>query len=151
MNKSERIAAFVEKQGDLSPLPLNPYYLGFFKCFNRQDYYEAHDVLEQLWLKTPGADHLFFKGLIQLAGAFVHLKKQYQSPLHRVDGKRLGPAMRLFKLASKNLQGYRPHHLHCDVDALCNLCATLASEIEQSGLSRNPWNPEHAPQINPIC
>jgi predicted metal-dependent hydrolase len=148
MNKAERIAAFVDQQGDLPALPLDPRYLGFFKCFNKCQYYEAHDVLEQLWLKTPGADHLFFKGLIQLAGAFVHLKKQHLDPAHHVDGKRLAPAMRLFRLSEKNLAPYRPRHLHCDVAALCALCANLASEIERTGVSRNPWNPENAPQID---
>ena len=25
-------------------------YLGYFDCFNRQHYFEAHEVLEALWL-----------------------------------------------------------------------------------------------------
>lgn len=137
----------MEQQGELPPLPHDPRYLGFFKCFNNRQYYEAHDVLEQLWLETPGADHLYYKGLIQLAGAFVHLKKQLLNPGHRVDGKRLAPALRLFRLAEKNLSGYRPRHLHCDVSALCALCAEQAEKIEQSGVSVNPWNPATAPQI----
>jgi len=147
MKKAERVAAFMDRQGDLPPLKLDSHYLGYFNCFNRQEYYEAHDVLEQLWLRTTGEDHLFFKGLIQFAGAFVHLKKQYYNPGHRVDGRRLGPAMRLFRLAEKNLVAYAPLHLHCNVSGLCDLSKTLSAKIEASGFTMNPWNPDDAPQI----
>ena len=67
-------------------------YLGYFELFNAQLFYEAHDVLEELWLpirREPQGD--FYKGLIQLAGAFVHLQKN-----------RLRPAAALFKLARTN-------------------------------------------------
>src|SRR5450759_3479364 len=75
---------------------LDAHYLGYFDCFNRQLFYEAHDVLEDLWL--PGrhaANGNFYKGLIQLAGAFVHLQKN-----------RLRPSAALFKLAQINLRKY---------------------------------------------
>jgi len=147
MNKAQKIAEFIEKQEVISFLPLDPHYLGYFTCFNRKQYYEAHDVLEQLWLKTAGADHLFYKGLIQLAGALVHLQKQFQDPGHRVHGKRLGPAMRLFRLSEKNLAPYRPFHLHCNTDTLCKLASRLAFSIENSGQQKNPWDPERPPQI----
>lgn len=45
-------------------------YSAYFHHFNRGDYYEAHDVLESLWLEqgrqAPSA--AFYQGLIQLAG-----------------------------------------------------------------------------------
>ncbi len=30
------------------------HYTGFFHCFNAQLYYEAHDVLEEVWLPIRG-------------------------------------------------------------------------------------------------
>ena len=30
----------------------HPCYVGYFRCWNEQRYYEAHDVLEHLWLRT---------------------------------------------------------------------------------------------------
>ena len=52
------------------------HYLGYFACFNRQLYYEAHDVLEELWLPIRGTPQArFYQGLIQMAGGFVHLQK----------------------------------------------------------------------------
>src|SRR5450755_2550709 len=79
---------------------LEALYLGYFDCFNRQLFYEAHDVLEDLWLPDRhGANGKFYKGLIQLAGAFVHLQKN-----------RLRPAAALFKLALANLGKYPNEH-----------------------------------------
>jgi predicted metal-dependent hydrolase len=147
MKKSDRITAFV---GTLAADPdgaLDPCYIGYFTCFNAQRYYEAHDVLEHLWLRQRDPNHAFFKGLIQVAGAFVHLQKQAARPEHPKDGRRLHPAVRLFRLALANLQTYRPRHLRLDVDALCRLCETLTTAIAASDFHQNPWQPERAPQL----
>lgn len=83
----------------------DPHYLGFFECFNRGEYYEAHDVLEELWLVCrKGPEDAFYKGLIQLAGAFVHYRK----------GRRQ-PGAALLKLAAANFQKYPPIHQDLDL------------------------------------
>jgi hypothetical protein len=157
MKKSERITAFVEtlgtaapagEPGDTSRAGLDPHYLGFFQCFNAGQYYEAHDVLEHLWLSGVGEEYAFFKGLIQIAGAFVHLRKQYLRPDHPKDGKRLRPAVRLFLLGTANIEPYGPIHLHLDVAALCENCRGWVESIESAGYTRNPWTPEKAPTLN---
>ena len=126
---------------------LDPCYVGWFTCFNEGRYYEAHDVLEHLWLQTRDANHAFFKGLIQLAGAFVHLRKQFERPLHPKDRNRLRPAARLFQLALGNLAPFRPVHLRLDVGAVCAMCETLVAAIDASAFARNPWSPGNAPRI----
>src|SRR5271167_2014724 len=118
MKKSDRITTFVAQMEAHPDLPLDPHYLGYFKCFNDQLYYEAHDVLEHLWLKKKDENYHYFKGLIQVAGAFVHLQKKHLRPTHAKDGRRLRPASRLFKLAMHNLESYQPHYMHLDVEAL---------------------------------
>jgi predicted metal-dependent hydrolase len=148
MKKNERIAAFVERLGAADGLTLDPRYQGWFTCFNTHQYYEAHDVLENLWLQTTGRDYLFFKGLIQLAGAFVHLQKHFLHPDHHKHGRRLRPAMRLFLLALNNLEPYGPFHHHLDVAEICQLCRRMVGELEASDFQRNPWDPAHAPQIH---
>ncbi len=80
-----------------APKTFDPRYLDFFVEFNRGAYFEAHDVLEGLWLREKGALANFYKGLIQIAGAFVHLSKS-----------RSDPARRLFLLAEKHLAPYAP-------------------------------------------
>lgn len=147
MKKSEKIDAFVKQLGSDPVSALDPCYQAYFTCFNSQQYYEAHDVLEHLWLKERDDNYEFFKGLIQIAGAFVHLQKQFLRPTHPKDGKRLRPAVRLFELGMKNLQAYRPHHLHLDVNAVCDLCRGRITEIVDSNYAMNPWRPENAPRL----
>lgn len=147
MKKSDRIAEFVASLPVEAAAGLHECYLGYFTCFNAGQYYEAHDVLEHLWLKGRDEHYGFFKGLIQLAGAFVHLRKQYLRPDHPKDGQRLRPAVRLFALALANLEPYRPQHLRLNVEEVCELCRAWVSEIEAAGYERNPWNPERGPQL----
>ena len=125
----------------------DPCYVGWFTCFNEERYYEAHDVLEHLWLQTRDENHAFFKGLIQLAGAFVHLRKQFERPLHPKDRGRLGPAARLFQLAATNLEPFRPRHLRLDVLAVCALCRAQIAAIEASAFTLNPWIPGSGSRI----
>jgi uncharacterized protein len=128
-------------------LAKHPFYLAFFRCWNEQRYYEAHDVLEQLWLKTDPGDANFFKGLIQAAGAFVHLQKRFEHPLHPKHSRRLPPAVRLFRLAEKNLASFAPWHHRLDVTALCQLLNRYADQIVASDYQNNPWSPETAPKL----
>ncbi len=99
-HKSPKIDALLAGHPELPGF--NRHYVGFFRCFNAQLYYEAHDILEEVWLpirSTPQSK--FYKGLIQMAGGFVHLQKQ-----------QLGPASRLFAFALVNFDPY-PARLPC--------------------------------------
>ena len=149
MKKNERMRAFVAGLAADASLALDPCYQGYFRCFNEGLYYEAHDVLEHLWLANGRGDlnFAFYKGLIQVAGAFVHLKKQAARPAHAKDGRRLRPATRLFGLAIANLTAYGPRHLALNVDAACALCAAHISAITESDFTRNPWSAAAAPQL----
>jgi hypothetical protein len=75
-------------------------YRGFFDCFAAGWFFEAHEVLEPLWLEVRReSDGDFYKGLIQVAGAFVHFKKG-----------RLPPGLALLALADSNLAKYPAPH-----------------------------------------
>src|SRR5215831_12718437 len=138
MNKGERISQrLVEATGedvvfDHADVEKHPYYRAFFRYWNEQRYYDAHDLLEQLWLDTKSPDIDFFKGLIQAAGAFVHLQKHFEQPSHVKHSRRLSPAVRLFGLANKNLSQFAPRHHGLDVAALCQLLNRYADEIVSS-------------------
>ncbi|MGC1480412.1 MAG: DUF309 domain-containing protein [Chthoniobacterales bacterium] len=148
MKKSDRVQAFMAALDSDSNGDRHPAYGGYFTCFNQGDYYEAHDVLEQLWLETTGPDWTYYKGLIQLAGAFVHLRHQYRHPAHRIHGRRLPPAARLFDLATKNLTPFAPRHLGFDVNSALWLSHDRATAIRQSDYSLNPWSPNDLPQLS---
>lgn len=107
----------------------DPRYLAFFDCFNRQLYYEAHDRLEPLWLTVrQSADGDFFKGLIQLAGAFVHVQKG-RSP----------PARTLLRLARANLVRYPDQHHRLNVPAVLHFVDDWLRHLETpASVSRLP-------------
>lgn len=144
--KGERIEAYIDSLG-LGGGEYDPCYLAYFDCFNAGEYYEAHDVLEHLWLKGAGDNYAYYKGLIQLAGAFVHLRKQRERPLHPKDGRRMRPAVRLFALAEKNLRPYGPHHLGLDVAGVLRMVEEYVEKIREGGFSVNPWTPNTCPKI----
>jgi hypothetical protein len=148
MKKADKIAELLVDLSAAAPADgsLDPCYTGYFTCFNDQRYYEAHDVLEHLWLQKRDENYAFYKGLIQLAGAFVHLQKQFLRPTHPKDGGRARPAVRLLLLAAKNLESYRPHHLRLDVERTWTLCSALAAEIPLADYA-NPWSPSSAPTL----
>ncbi|MDX2081133.1 MAG: DUF309 domain-containing protein [Terrimicrobiaceae bacterium] len=146
MKKGQRIEAFVQSlslDDDGQPAC----YLAYFECFNAGDYYEAHDVLEHLWLDETGPDYAFYKGLIQIAGAFVHLRKQFERPEHPKDGRRLRPAVRLFELGIRNIQPFAPIHRSLDVLSVVAMCRDYCDAIIGHDYATNPWNPNDPPQL----
>jgi Domain of unknown function (DUF309) len=145
-HKSPKIAALI---ADCQGHPRHdPHYVGYFKCFNAQLYYEAHDVLEELWLGDKyGMRGNFFKGLIQVAGGFVHLKLQHEFPTHRVHGQRLHPAARLFQLALANLAPYVSPQDDLNLDAVRRLCDDFISQLQLHHYQQNPWSPTQPPKI----
>lgn len=43
--------------------------------FNDEEFFEAHEAWEELWLVENGRDRVFVQGLIQVAAHFVHIRK----------------------------------------------------------------------------
>ena len=114
----------------------DPRYLGYFDCFNQQRFFEAHEVLEGLWLpQRQGANGCFYKGLIQIAGAFVHWQK-----------KRPGPARALFALARINLQPYAASHEGLNVAGVLALIGTWESQVKAASPGDRPPVPTGAQQ-----
>ena len=99
----------------------DPHLVGYLRCFNSQKFYEAHDVLEALWLKDrTGPDGDFFKGMIQFAGAFVHLQKI-----------RNRPAKVLFLRCTTYLSKYPSKFYALDVAGIIKLAKYNASFLEE--------------------
>jgi hypothetical protein len=104
----------VESSGDagvVSDNELAQDYAKYHECFNSGRYYEAHDALEPLWLRRRGCEVAnLLKGLIQLAGAFVHVQKG-----------RLGPARALFGRSRFHLEPFVTANLLVDVPTILGL------------------------------
>lgn len=137
VTKHERIMEFIRQFDDGNA---DPRYAGYFVLFNRQKFYEAHDALENLWLEDrQGMNGSFFKGLIQLAGAFVHLQKN-----------RLRPSAALFKLARANFEKYPHLHEQLDLSAVQNLINHWLFKLEAGDFQVNPLTSTNAPQLTLI-
>ncbi len=134
MSKNKRIAEMV---ADHHGQKLDQHYLGYFHCFNKQLFYEAHEVLEHLWLKDKhGPNGAFYKGLIQLAGAFVHVQKG-----------RPQPAASLLKLALANFEKYPRVHEHLSMDTTCQLARKWLETMEQGRLGAHLLTGQHWPVL----
>lgn len=132
--KSGAIAAII---GQFQGQEFDAHYLGYFECFNRGLYFESHDVLEELWLADrSGPNYSFYKGLIQLAGAFVHLQKN-----------RLRPSAALFKLAETNLKKYPAVHERLDVAKVLALIQKWLHELENGAFEINPLQSGKEPHL----
>jgi len=117
---------------------LDPHYFAFFGCFNRQLFFEAHEVLEDLWLADRGPDRAFYQGLIQLAGAFVHFQKS-----------RFRPASALLKLAAANLGRYPHEHQMLSVQETLARIETWQDALAESSYSTNPFVQSGYPTLSP--
>jgi hypothetical protein len=87
-------------------MPSDPRYLDGIALFNRGEYFDAHEVWEDLWRDCPAADRRFYQSLIQAAVAIYHHER----------GNLTG-ATRLFQSGRRYMGPYRPTHLGLDVDA----------------------------------
>ena len=63
------------------------------RLFNEEEFFECHDVLEELWSETVGADRKFLQGLIQASIALFHF-----------GNENFGGAKKLYLSAKKNLE-----------------------------------------------
>jgi predicted metal-dependent hydrolase len=80
-------------------------YLAGVGHFNRGEYFDAHEVWEDLWRDCGPADRLFYQSLIQAAVALYHWGRD----------NRVG-ADRLLASGRAKMAGYRPTHRGLDVD-----------------------------------
>lgn len=82
-------------------------YLEGLRLFNAEDFFECHDVLEELWSDTLGGSKKFYQGLIQTAIALFHF-----------GNENLGGARKLYESSRKYLEPYAPEYEGIDVAKL---------------------------------
>jgi predicted metal-dependent hydrolase len=116
----------------------DPRYVEFFEHFNRQRFFEAHEVLEALWLpQRQEPNGPFYKGLIQLGGAFVHWQKN-----------RPGPAAALLGLARSNLQQYPPIHEGLNVAGALAIVEEWLRRLKAAGAAGQPLPQTRLPELH---
>ena len=125
----------------------HPCYLEYFRLFNGQSYYEAHDVLEHIWLGANGERYVFYKALIQFAGAHVHLQHHHREPAHHIHGRRLRPAARLFRRSVELLEAFPAAYEGISLGGIRQTAEHTIQQLTESKFTTNPWSPDRAPQL----
>ena len=90
----------------MSKSTFEPEYLEGIEHFNRRDFFEAHEVWEDIWARTTGRDQLFYKGLIHAAVA-----------LHHFGNGNLRGARKVFGSCVQYLTPYAPRHSGLNLSA----------------------------------
>ncbi len=108
----------------MSQEPYDPRLVEGVKYFNECDFYEAHEVWEELWADYQGPSRPFYQGLIQVAVC-----------LHHFGNGNVRGARKLYHSSRKYLEEFRPHHTGVDVDKLFadleRCCAEMLSSEEE--------------------
>jgi hypothetical protein len=111
-------------------------YLAGIDHFNRGEYFDAHEVWEDLWRDCDPADRLFYQSLIQAAVALYHWGNR-----NRTGASRLSASGR-DKMAS-----YRPTRHGLDVDDFWRqveaALADTASETPHPRIALPDREPDH--------
>ena len=91
------------------------------KLFNSCQWYKSHDVFEEIWHETDGAERQLLQGILQVAVAQVHLENNNKNGATILYGEALGRLKR-FQLTDLGL----------DIEGLCK-CVTKRLELLQIG------------------
>ena len=91
------------------------------KLFNTCQWYKSHDIFEEIWHETSGAERQVIQGILQVAVAQVHL-----------ENGNLNGATILYGEALGRLKRSKLDNLKLDIENLCK-CVTERLEFLQTG------------------
>ena len=116
-----------------------PLYLAGIEHFNVCDFYESHEVWEELWTDYQGPSRKFYQGLIQAAVALYHFG----------NGNIRG-ARKLFHSTCGYLEPYRPWHMELDLEKFLAEFQRCFTEVVASDeeFPRIEIDPELIPEIH---
>ena len=118
--------------------PYDPLYLKGVAYFNACEFFEAHEVWEELWKNYRGELRLFYKGLIQAAVA-----------LHHFGNGNIRGARKVHLSSRGYIAQYRPVCMGLDVDAFLARFDECFAEVVASReeFPRIDVKPELIPEI----
>lgn len=116
----------------------SPLYLQGIAYFNACEFFEAHEVWEELWKDYSGELRLFYKGLIQAAVA-----------LHHFGNGNIRGARKVYFSSRGYIERYRPDCVGLNVDAFLAQFDACFAEVaaSQENFPNIELNPELIPEI----
>ncbi|MGA2228184.1 MAG: DUF309 domain-containing protein [Syntrophobacteraceae bacterium] len=97
-----------------------PKLLEGIRQFNRGDYYDCHETLEEIWMHEQGKIRDFYKGILQIGVAIYHAKRS-----------NLKGAMRLVSSGMKLLSPFAPECMGIDVAHLLQSAGRFREELNE--------------------
>lgn len=94
------------------------------ELFNRGEFFDAHEVLEDVWRAAPAAEKKFLQGLIQVAVGLHHHSR----------GNLIG-ARSLLARAHRNLSAYPARHGGIDLAGLREQVERWVEALEDENLA----------------
>jgi len=108
----------------MEPGTYDPRFVEGARLFNECEFFESHDVWEELWADYQGPSRKFYQGLIQTAVC-----------LHHFGNGNIRGARKLYNSSRNYLEPFRPHHEGIDLDKLFveleACCAEIIASEEQ--------------------
>jgi len=103
------------------PAEHDPRYLKGIEHFNKCDFFEAHEVWEELWADYSGPSRKFYQGLIQVAVC-----------LHHFGNGNIRGAKKLYYGCRGYLEPYLPMHEGLNLTKLLGQLEVCCREILES-------------------
>ena len=108
------------------------------QAYEEKDFFEAHELWEELWSEYYLDDKTFIQGLIQLAVSFVHL-----------GNGNLNGAKSLMKKSGDKFSSYSGLHRGINIDKLKQQIVIIINEYEQL-LTVEGFDWTHIPKLRNI-
>ena len=109
--------AGVKAPGELPELALKG-----IEEFNRGEFYECHEYLEEAWMQEPRRVRFLYQGILQVGVGFYHQQ----------NGNWRG-ATGLLRNGTQRLKEFEPDTLGIDVAKLVRECERCLEELEELG------------------
>lgn len=103
----------------LTPLAEHRLWLRGIELFNAGEFFECHEVLEDLWNEQIDPEKQLTQGILQIAVGYLHLGRD----------NRVG-ALKLFTRGLARVQPFLPSHGGFRLDALAMAVSTAIQAIE---------------------
>jgi predicted metal-dependent hydrolase len=116
---------------------LAPELIEAISLFNRHFFWEAHEVLERIWLEEQGELKKFYQGIIQASACCYHV----------LNANPKG-ALKLSLEAKAKLQSFAPKYLEIQIEELCQRLQDFHDEAKEIlGKSKAGFSYELLPKI----
>ena len=102
--------------------PLHPKAKEGIKLFNQGEYYEAHEPLEEAWMKTDSPERDLYQGILQIGLAYYQI----------TQGNYRG-ALKMFQRGFRNLSSLGDTQMGIDLVQLLTDARTIETTLRKLG------------------